>query len=146
MQWINKYEWRTLTDMEICGISTLWKSVGDAMDIQYAGYLSKSQWKDGLEFYQDISAWAEKYEQQYMVPALANKKLAEELLPLLLFYVPKSALGAANNIIGYLMGERLCKAMMYVSSQAVVLANEKVSASPPLPTPVSRPPSSQPVG
>ncbi|TVY81896.1 Mycophenolic acid synthesis protein B [Lachnellula suecica] len=111
--WVKKYEWRSMTDMEICAIGVLWKSIGDAMGIQYEGYLSKSLWKDGLEFYEDISAWAEQYEQKYMVPAESNRKLANELLPLLLFFVPKSAEVAARNIVGCLMGERLCKAMIY---------------------------------
>ena len=101
--------------MEICALSTLWKSIGDAMGIQYEGYLSKSQWKDGIEFYEDISKWADEYEAEYMVPAEPNKKVADYLIPMLLFYVPKRAEGAARNIVGYLMGDRLRKSMLCVS-------------------------------
>ncbi len=31
ISWIAKYEWRELTDMEICAIGTFWKSIGDSM-------------------------------------------------------------------------------------------------------------------
>jgi len=104
-----------LTDTEICAIGTLWKSIGDAMGIQYEGFLSKSQWRDGLEFCEDITAWADGYEAKYMVPEETNKKVADCLIPMLLFYVPRSAEGAARNIVGYLMGDRLRKSMMCVS-------------------------------
>jgi hypothetical protein len=92
--------------------SLQWQSIGEAMNIQYEGYLSKSKWADGLDFYHDISSWADQYEQKYMVPAESNKKVADELMPLLLFFVPKSAQNAAHNIVGYLMGDRLRKSMM----------------------------------
>lgn len=34
----------------------LGKSIGDAMGIEYKGRLEKNEWKDGLEFYEDIRA------------------------------------------------------------------------------------------
>jgi len=114
INWVKKYEWREMTDMELCAIGVLWQSIGEAMNIQYEGYLSKSKWKDGLEFYHDISEWAAQYEEKYMVPAESNKKVADELMPLLLFFVPKSARGPAHKIVGYLMGDRLRKSMMLV--------------------------------
>jgi hypothetical protein len=113
--WIQRYEWRSITDTEICAIGTLWKSIGDAMGIQYEGFLCKSQWKDGLEFYEDITAWADGYEAKYMVPAETNKTVADYLIPMLLFYVPKSAEGGARNVVGYLIGDRLRRSMMCVA-------------------------------
>jgi hypothetical protein len=50
------------------------------------------------------------------VPAQTNKQTADELVPLLLFYVPKFLQPAASNLVGVLMGDRLRKAMMYVTS------------------------------
>lgn len=112
-RWIEKYEWRPLTDMEICAIGTLWKSIGDAMGIQYKGLLAHSEWVDGLDFYHDICDWAEEYEEKYMVPAQTNKQTADELVPLLLFYIPKNFKPAASHLVGVLMGNRLRKAMLY---------------------------------
>lgn len=68
-----------MNDVEICAIGCFWKSIGDAMGIEYQGRLSKTEWVDGIEFYEDIKAWAEDYEEKYMVPAETNKKTADEL-------------------------------------------------------------------
>lgn len=110
--WVEKYEWRKMNDMEICAIGAFWKSIGDAMEIDYKGRLEHTQWTDGLQFYEDISAWAEVYAEKYMVPAASNKKTADELVPLLLFYVPERYKAAASAIVGVLMGNRLRAAMM----------------------------------
>jgi hypothetical protein len=82
--WVNKYEWRTLTEMEECAISTFWKSIGDAMGIEYNGQLAHSEWLNGLDFYDDIKVWATSYEARFMVPAPSNKTTADQLVPLLL--------------------------------------------------------------
>lgn len=113
IDWIGKYEWRPMTDMERCAIGTFWKSIGDAMGITYEGFLAHSEWKDGLDFSDDITTWAKSYEDSFMVPAATNKKTADELIPLLLYYVPKSMKPAAANMVGVMMGDRLRKAMMY---------------------------------
>lgn len=118
-RWVEKYEWRPMTDMEVCAIATLWKSIGDAMGIQYKGLLAHSEWADGLDFYHDISVWAEEYEEKYMVPAQSNKQTADELVPLLLFFVPKPMKKAAGHLVGVLMNERLRKAMMFVFLSSV---------------------------
>ncbi|KAL3420706.1 hypothetical protein PVAG01_07151 [Phlyctema vagabunda] len=112
--WVEKFEWRSLTAMEKCAIGTFWKAIGDDMGISYHELENhKKGWLNGLEFYHDISAWAQAYEKQYMVPAQSNKQTADELVPLLLFFVPKAAQPAAANVVGVLMGDRLRKAMIY---------------------------------
>ena len=113
-RWIEKYEWRPMTDMEICAGSTLWKSIGDAMGIQYKGLLAHSEWADGLDFYRDICDWAEAYTERFMVPAQSNKQTADELVPLLLFFVPGPMKKMAGNLVGVLMDDRLRRAMMFV--------------------------------
>lgn len=110
--WVNKFEWRNTTEYEICALGTFWKSIGDAMDIDYKGHLKRESWKDGIEFYEDIKDWAEHYEAKTMVPAKTNSKTAEELVPLLLYYIPRPLLGFSRNAVGVLMGERLRWAMM----------------------------------
>ncbi|KAH8592436.1 hypothetical protein B0O99DRAFT_517537 [Bisporella sp. PMI_857] len=112
--WVAKYEWRSMTEMEICAVSTFWKSMGDAMGINYEGSLPRaSHWVDGLEFYEDIKSWAENYEKTYMVPAATNKKTADELVPLLLTYVPNIFQTSARAMVAVIMGDRLRAAMIY---------------------------------
>ncbi|OAQ59526.1 myosin-cross-reactive antigen family protein [Pochonia chlamydosporia 170] len=114
INWINTYEWRQLTDMEICAQGAFWKSIGDAMNIKYSGHLKRHTWKDGIEFYEDIADWAMQYELEHMVPAATNKQTATELFALLLFYVPRFLVPFSHQIIGVLMGERLRRSMMLV--------------------------------
>lgn len=110
---IKRYEWRELTPMEICAMSTIWKSIGDSMGISYSELPRyNTGWKDGLEFYEDISSWAESYENNYMVPAESNKQTADELVPLLLFLVPSQLKAAGASVVGVLMGNKLRTAMM----------------------------------
>lgn len=111
ISWINEYEWREVTEMEICALGTFWKSIGDAMEITYSGYLKRDSWKDGIEFYEDIKQWALQYESDHMVPAATNKETADQLIPLLLFYVPRFLRPIIRQAIGVLMGERLRRAM-----------------------------------
>lgn len=81
------------------------------MGISYTGRLARSEWNDGLEFFEDVRDWAKSYENKFMVPAPTNKRTADELVPLLLFYVPKSMKPAAKNVVGVMMGDLLRGAM-----------------------------------
>ncbi|KAI9050743.1 hypothetical protein LZ554_004863 [Drepanopeziza brunnea f. sp. 'monogermtubi'] len=116
--WVTRYEWRAMTPMEIGAVGTFWKGIGDAMGIRYEGFLEKRAWVDGVEFYEDLKAWAQKYEHEFMVPAQSNKTTADELVPLLLFYVPKSMKAAGAHIVGVMMGERLRTSMVYSTPPA----------------------------
>jgi hypothetical protein len=88
LAWIDRFEWRKTTDMEVCALSTFWKSIGDAMDIDYA-HLKHDSWETGIDFYNDIKDWAKHYEAKVMVPCQSNKTTADQLVPLLLHYVPR---------------------------------------------------------
>src|SRR3954468_13901841 len=68
IKFINAYEWRRLNDLEVAAIGCFWKSLGDAMDIDYKGYLARAHtgWRDGIEFVEDITAWAKQYELEAM--------------------------------------------------------------------------------
>ncbi|RMZ89123.1 hypothetical protein DV736_g3640, partial [Chaetothyriales sp. CBS 134916] len=110
--WINQFEWRTLTEYEVCALGTFWKSIGDAMGINYKGHLKRETWQDGIEFCEDIKEWAQHYEAKKMVPTATNKQTANELVPLLLHYVPRALIPFSRQVVGVLMGERLRWAMM----------------------------------
>ncbi|KAF7911975.1 uncharacterized protein EAE98_011732 [Botrytis deweyae] len=113
ISWIGDWEWRTLNEMEICAIATFWKGIGDAMGISYHDLRRFNEWRDGIEFFEDIKKWAEGYEREFMVPNEYNKKTADELIPLLLFLVPKALLPFARDAVGVLMGPLLRSAMIY---------------------------------
>ncbi|TID21333.1 hypothetical protein E6O75_ATG04728 [Venturia nashicola] len=114
VRWVKRYEWRQMTEMEICAMSTFWKSIGDAMNISYDPLPSyPNGWRDGLEFYQELQSWSLQYEEKSMLPSAHNKKTADETTALLLYDVPTSAIPTGRAIVSALMDDRLRKAMMY---------------------------------
>ena len=124
VRWINKYEWRQLEDFEVCAIGTFWKSVGDAMGISWEKLKSgtggkEGTWRDGLEWWEEIRAWSEAYEEEKMVPAECNRKTAEETTRILLWTIPRPLKGAGRHLVSALMDERLRRAMMCVPNPTI---------------------------
>ncbi|KAI1324668.1 hypothetical protein F5Y16DRAFT_380491 [Xylariaceae sp. FL0255] len=119
-----EYEWRAMNEMEVCAYGVFWKAVGDAMEIEYKGYLSKSEWRDGIEFFEDISAWAKAYEINQMKPSVTAHKPARALIPMITYWVPWFMKGFTEEMVCVLMGERVREAFMLpvpsVTAAAVV--------------------------
>jgi hypothetical protein len=72
-----------------------------------------SSFRDGVEFFQDMRAWAEDYEKKTMVPDKNNHQTANETTNILLFNMPKSIHSFGKKVIACMMDERLRTAMMY---------------------------------
>lgn len=119
-RWVRKYEWRKLTELELCACGTYWKSMGDAMDISYSILPSSIPgWKDGLQWLDEVEAWSLRYEEAYMVPAVTNKQLADSHLEIICMNVPARLLNPCKKLISVILGERLRTAMMYPESPQV---------------------------
>ncbi|KAI1414190.1 hypothetical protein F5Y13DRAFT_159995 [Hypoxylon sp. FL1857] len=108
------YDFRPMNDMEYCAYGVFWKSVGDAMGIEYKGYLShaESGWRDGIEFADDVAAWAKSYEVVAMKPSVICAKPAKALLPMITYWMPWFAKPFATEIAISLLGERVRDAFM----------------------------------
>lgn len=119
-RWINRYEWRTLTQVEMCASGTYWKSMGDAMQIPYTKLPSSAKgWEDGLQWLEEVKAWSDAYEERHMVSAATNKQLAEcQLDGLLPNWSPKYR-NPCKKMVTILLGDRLRKAMMYPEPPAI---------------------------
>ncbi|KAA6407364.1 MAG: hypothetical protein FRX48_08912 [Lasallia pustulata] len=112
-RWVARFEWRALTDMELCALGTFWKSMGDALEVPYDALHSHSSgWRDGLEWLQELRNWSREYEEKHMVPAASNKRLADATLDLLLWKVPRGLHGVGKNVAATVLEERLRAAMM----------------------------------
>ncbi|KAF6831322.1 hypothetical protein CMUS01_07395 [Colletotrichum musicola] len=111
------YEWRPLTDMEVCAVGTHWKAIGDAMNIEYKGYLRQDSWADGIEFADDISAWAKEYETDVMKPSKYNAMGSALLVDMLLWPVPRFALPFARQALTVLMGDRVREAFCFTEPE-----------------------------
>lgn len=124
MRWIDRYEWRQLEDFEKCAMGTFWKSMGDVMKIPYDALLLESGNKpnrnqdryfiDGLHWLDELSEWAEGYEQRVMLPDPNNYTTAEQTTLLLLWHVPSALKPLGKQIVSALMDTRLRTAMNYL--------------------------------
>ena len=112
VRWVNRFEWRSLTQFEMCASGTFWKAMGDAMKISFAPLPSAGQgWGDGLHWLEEIETWSVGYEEKHMTYARANETLANGHLELLFLNVPKSLKSTAKQVVAALVGQRLQQAM-----------------------------------
>ncbi|KAG7436085.1 hypothetical protein ACKRZS_014094 [Fusarium odoratissimum] len=110
VRFLNIYEYRKLTDMEVASLSTLWKYVADMMDIDYRTVLGKNEWTDGLEFFEDMTRFGGDYEDKYLRPTPEIQKLGHVLMEMLLDSYPKIASPLGYPAACVLMGPRLRRA------------------------------------
>ncbi|EEP81080.1 conserved hypothetical protein [Uncinocarpus reesii 1704] len=114
-RWIDRYEWRQLSELEKCALGTFWKSIGDAMEIKYDKLpSSKAGFRDGLQWLDEIQTWSEEYEKEHMVPHRDNHQTAEETISILLWTVPRVFRNLGRKMIYFLMDDRLRTAMTYL--------------------------------
>jgi len=112
-RWATKYEWRELSDMELCALGTFWKSMGDAMMIPFHELPSHEPgWKDGLQWLEEVRVWSLAYETSHMIPAVTNKQLADSTMDILLWYMPSWLMETGRAFASLLMDDRLRRAMM----------------------------------
>ena len=117
VRWINKYEWRSMTDVELCACGTYWKSMGDAMEISYTNLPSSAKgWQDGLHWLTEIEEWSDKYEKAHMVPATTNRLLADSQFENLLPKVPQQYREHCLKMVIVLLGDRLRQSILYVGN------------------------------
>jgi len=72
---INRYEWRSLSPLEVNALGTYWKSLGETLDISYLD-LPSMAWHDGQEWLQELDEWARAYERRNMQWSQANFTVA----------------------------------------------------------------------
>lgn len=92
------YEWRAMNEMECCAYGVFWKAVGEAMGISYKGFLRQDTWRDGIEWADDITAWAKRYEADVMKPSPIANKPAEALIPMITYWLPWFAKPFAREV------------------------------------------------
>ncbi|KAJ5664411.1 hypothetical protein N7507_005142 [Penicillium longicatenatum] len=114
IKFINRFEWRTLSDLERCAVGTFWKSVGDALGIPFDELPSgKSGFSDGLQWLEEISAWSVEYEKKYMVPDIKNRETADQTTAILVYMLPTALHSVGLQFVSFMMDDRLRKAMLY---------------------------------
>lgn len=71
-----------------------------------------NNFKDGLEFFEDLKEWSDAYEKKCMVPNEWSHKLAEETARLLMADVPAFMRSSTKHVVTSLMDDRLRRAML----------------------------------
>lgn len=75
---------------------------------------SRTGWKDGLHWLEEMDAWSVQYESVHMVPDVNNKALGQSTTKILLFGLPSRLHGVATKAFTCLLDDRLRASMMYV--------------------------------
>ena len=120
-RWINRYEWRQMSDLELCACGTFWKDMGDKMQINFSPLQSHKQgWSDGNHWLREVQEWSEHYEAENMIPAATNNKLALAHLDILFLNLPKGLNVMGKYVVSVIVGERLRRAMMLPDAPWVV--------------------------
>lgn len=115
IRFVQRYEWRGMTEMERCAVGTYWKSLGDALEISYERLPSgRKGFRDGIHWLNEISAWSQEYEVQHMKPHPRNREIAEQMINVLMYNLPGCMKPLGVYFVSFLMDERLRSAMMYV--------------------------------
>ena len=113
-EWIKRYEWRELSDLEICALGVFHKAMGDAMEISFKKLPSYSTgWKDGFTFFRELDTWAKEYERTYMMPHQTNYDTAVQTRKLLLSMYPPFMQGVLSKIVSAPLDDRLREAIMF---------------------------------
>ncbi|KAI9652995.1 MAG: hypothetical protein M1821_007748 [Bathelium mastoideum] len=113
MRWVERHEWRELTDVEKCALGKMWQVLGEALEVKYdllAG--SKNGWESGLEWLQDLDKWSLEYEKVNLVPAETNKKAADATIFLITWTLPSVLKNMSQSMVAVCLDDRLRAAML----------------------------------
>jgi hypothetical protein len=114
VEWINKFEWRQLSDLEICAMGVFHKAMGDGMNISFEPLPSyHTGWKDGLHFYRELDTWAKAYEVKHMVPHQKNYDTAVQTRQLLISQYPPFMKDILSKAMSAPLDDRLREAIMF---------------------------------
>lgn len=119
-RWVSRFEWRELSDLELCAIGMFWKSIGEALEVPFGDLPSSSSStsssslavKDGLAWLNELSEWSRSYEEAHMVPSTSNNQLAESTFKMILWKMPRSLHGIGRNILATLIDDKLRESML----------------------------------
>ncbi len=112
-RWVSRLEWREMTELELCALGVLWKSIGEAMEIPYDVLpSSRFGWHNVLEWLDELNEWSTAYETEHMVPATSNKRLADSTIDRFLWKLPVSMKGMRRNLAAAVLEDKLREVML----------------------------------
>lgn len=116
IRWIDRYEWRRLTDLERCAMAIFWKAKGEDPGVNYDLLPSHERgWPDGLAWLEELDAWSRRYEAEHMTPSDENALLADAAMEMVLFKIPGRLKAVGRSFASVLLGQNLRDAMRSVA-------------------------------
>ncbi|KAI5928172.1 hypothetical protein F4810DRAFT_647277 [Camillea tinctor] len=108
-RWTDHHDWRSLTDLERCSLGVYWRDVGEAMGIPYDCLepYRVGLYDDGLAWLKAVDRWSVAYEENTMVPADSNEKVAYGTIDILLFNTPFAWRDFVLRLMSTLLDTRL---------------------------------------
>ncbi|EXF73530.1 hypothetical protein CFIO01_02822 [Colletotrichum fioriniae PJ7] len=86
---VNRDEWRTLTDVEVCALGIFHKNLGEDMGIPFDLLPScKEGWRNGLHFAKELRDWTVEYEEEVCKPVPTNDQYVRVYVDSALSSVP----------------------------------------------------------
>ncbi|KAF9114622.1 hypothetical protein BGX27_010287 [Mortierella sp. AM989] len=95
-KWINRFEWRKMTELEKNALLAIWIYNGERMYIENIPRTIK-----------ELEEWTEEYESKHMVYAKSNGIVAESTTGLLLSRAPRFMHSFVRNVISSLLTDRI---------------------------------------
>lgn len=81
IRFVNDYEWRKLTDVELCALGVWHRALGDAMKIPYTTLPSHDKgWVDGFQFARELEHWVVQYEARVAVNTPSNSAFVDRYM------------------------------------------------------------------
>lgn len=112
-RFVQRFEWRNISDLERCAIGTFWKVAGENLGISYDNLPSgKTGFRDGIHWLEEIAAWSDEYEVHAMVPHIKNRQTADQTTAVLVYMIPKPFQHIGLKFVSYMMDDLLRKAML----------------------------------
>ncbi|KAJ6120530.1 hypothetical protein N7523_004810 [Penicillium sp. IBT 18751x] len=93
IRFIERFEWRPLSDLERCAIG--------------------QGFRDGIQWLEEIERWSQEYEREFMVPDVKNRNTADQTTAILVYMLPRWLCPVGLQFVSLMMDERLRRAMMY---------------------------------
>lgn len=81
IRFVDRYEWRCLSDVEICALGVWHKALGDAMRIPYTALPSHEEgWTNGQQFARELEGWVGEYEAKVAVNTPSNSAFVKRYI------------------------------------------------------------------
>lgn len=114
-RWVEMYEWRALTEVELCAVGVLWRRLGEALGVKYDALTSQGNagdWADGIEFLEALETWSRAYQAENMIPATSNHKVARATLDHILWKLPSVLRPVGEKLAAAILEDDLREAMI----------------------------------